>query len=251
MQARIAIVGRGRAGRALARALREAGSSVTLHGRRVAVSISSADVVLLAVPDDAIADVVDDVRRSDRLRPSAVVLHLAGALGPEVLRPLSGQVRGIGVLHPLQSLADPARGGRALRGAIFAIAGNAAGIAAARRLARSVGGHPVRVRPTGRVLYHAAAAMTSGGTAAILAVCEDAMVRAGLRRRDARLGLLALLSGTLGNVAALGPVRGMTGPVARGDRGTIRRHRRALAKVGPAVARLYDALVRAARSKLR
>lgn len=248
MTTRVRIVGAGRAGRALATALgRARGFSVQLVDRRAlaAPRALASDVVLLAVPDDRIRAVAASL--TGRIPRAAVVLHLAGALGPDALGPLVRRVRGAGVLHPLQSLADPARGARSLRGALFAIAGNRAALATAARLARAVGGVPVRIPPSGRVLYHAAASMTSGGVATVLALAEDAMVRAGLSARTARRGLLALLAGTAANVAAMGPKRARTGPIARGDVGTIARHRRALRSLGPAAVALYDALARAAR----
>jgi predicted short-subunit dehydrogenase-like oxidoreductase (DUF2520 family) len=244
---KVAVVGAGRAGRALCRALRAKGFAVRLLDRGGIArprALVGAEVVLFAVPDDRIRAVASSLR--GRIDRSAVVLHLAGALGPEALWPLRHGVRGTGVFHPLQSLADPARGARSLGGALFAVAGDEAALGVARRLARALGGTPIRVRPSGRVLYHAAAALTSGGVATILSLAEDAMVRAGLPRGAARRGLLALLAGTAANAAAMGPRAALTGPIARGDGGTIRRHRRALRALGPDAVRLYDALVRVA-----
>ncbi len=255
-RAAVGIVGPGRAGLGLALALRTKARVLGVHGRRdkpvppgVRLSVGGpppwlgeADVVLLAVGDDALPDVVEDLARAAALRPGQVVLHLSGALSSEVLAPLERRGLHTGSMHPLMTVsADPARAARHLRGATFALEGGFEAVRAADALVRALGGTAAMIAPEAKAAYHAGAVFASNYLVTALAAAERLLVEAGLPAEAAREALLPLARATLDNVAALGPAAALTGPIARGDAQTVRRHRAALAAEER---RLYDALAR-------
>ena len=163
----------------------------------------------------------------------AVVAHLAGSLGTDVLR---GHPRRA-ALHPLVALPDPETGARRLAGgAWFAVAGDPL----VRRVVTDLGGRWFTVADEHRAAYHAAAAIASNHLVALLGQAERVAATAGVPLA----AYLDLVRATVDNVAELGPSAALTGPVARGDWATVARHREAL---DPDELEAYDALVRAAR----
>lgn len=224
------VLGSGRAGNAFALALREAGWRVDGPLGRdhdPATVTSGVDVVLLAVPDAAVAEVAASLTPGP-----AVVLHLSGALRVDVL----GRHERIGSVHPLASLPDGPTGARRLRGAWFATAGDPM----AEEVVAALGGRPVVVPDEVRVRYHAAAAIASNHLVALLGQVERIARTVGVPLE----AYLDLARGSLDNVAASDPATALTGPVARGDWGTVAAHVDAL----PADERLtYTAMADAAR----
>jgi predicted short-subunit dehydrogenase-like oxidoreductase (DUF2520 family) len=215
---RAAVVGAGRAGGSLAGALAASGWTVTVFGRDGDIARCSAatDLVLLAVPDGAVAEVAATVEADG----VAVVAHVSGSLG---LAPLAGHVRRA-VLHPLVSLPDPDTGAARLRaGAWFGLSTEGDPLAA--EVVADLGGRAIAVREADWVRYHAAAVVASNHLVGLLGQVERVAVAIGAPL-DAYLDLAR---GSLENVAALGPGAALTGPVRRGDWATVERHLAALA----------------------
>jgi len=237
---RVAIVGRGRVGRGLARAL-EAGSWEVIEtpGREPERGrVACADVVVLAVPDGAIAATA--ARIAGMLAAGAAVFHCAGARGPEDLAACRRAGAPVGVMHPLASFADPARA-PGLRGARFVLAGDAAAVAVAERLARAVGAVPL-VAPVHGPAYHATAALAANGAVALAHAAVPVLEGLGLDRRAAEQAVGALLRSVADNVETLGVPAALTGPMMRGDAETVAAHRHALAGASPEASRAYDAV---------
>ncbi len=260
----VAIVGAGGLARALSRALaRSGGVRVTIASRRAVAAagvargargvraarriedaVAGASIVVLAVPDRSIAPLA---RLLVPMRPSwrgVVVLHAAGAYGPELLAPLRARAASTGVLHPLAVLG--AKGSTALSGAYARIEGTVSARAAARRLCGLVGLTPLRgaglQSPQGRGSYHAAASLVSNDLVALLAAGQGLLVRQGVQADVALRALIALASGTLTQARDTGLVGALTGPVARNDGATLTAQLRALAKDDPAAAEAHRAL---------
>lgn len=254
--AAVGIVGAGRAGLGLALALARAGHAVRVsarHAQPVPSSLqltvgnlpdwlSQVDVVLLAVPDDAIADVAGELAAAGLIRSAQTVLHVSGALGRDALAPLASSGAALGSLHPLQSLSDPATAPQRLAGAVAAVEGDARAVVVATALARSIGMEPVPVGAARKPAYHAAAVFAANFLVTLAATAQRLFVRAGLPPDEATRALATLMQGTLDNVRAAGPGNALTGPVARGDVETIRRN---LAALDGADAELYRTLTRA------
>jgi predicted short-subunit dehydrogenase-like oxidoreductase (DUF2520 family) len=243
---RVAIRGRGRAGRALARALVAAGISVAWipRGRRRAPARVE-DLVVMAVPDDAIA------AESERLVAQGwrarVALHLSGALRADAARAWRVTGAAVASFHPLGSFSgdrDETAAGHAV-----AIEGDRLAVTAARRLARAIGGRPWRIAAGRKALYHAAASAVAGGTATLVFQAARAAESAGLPAAEALRVFARLAEEAARNVRRRGFPAGLTGPLARGDSGTLALHREALAG-RPELADLYRALAEAARAGL-
>lgn len=234
-----AIVGAGRMGRGLTAALERSGHPVRLVGRdRRPGATRGADVVLLAVPDDAIQALAAELAREGAIGGEQVVLHLSGLLDRAALDPLLSTGAGLGSFHPLQTVADPATAPELLRGAYAGLEGDERALAAGERLAGLLGMRPVRLAPDAKASYHAGAVFASNYAVVLAAVAERLARRAGVSPGDARSVYLPLMRGTLANLA-LGPAAALTGPIRRGDEETVRRH---LATLAPAERRLYREL---------
>ena len=224
-----AIVGRGRLGRVLARALSAAGVDVAGPSGRDA-PVDPADVVLLCVPDAEIARVAAGLRGG-----GAWVGHVSGATR------LTDADVDFG-LHPLQTFVG-SEGPEAFRGIGCAIAGRSpAAREVARDLAIRLGAHPFPIDDDHRAAYHAAASIASNFTVTLLAAAERMAATAGLDRSEAREVLAPLVRTTVENWAAHGPERALTGPVARGDEATVARQREAIAAQAPELLDLFDVL---------
>jgi predicted short-subunit dehydrogenase-like oxidoreductase (DUF2520 family) len=182
------------------------------------------EVVILAVPDDALAEVAWDLARVGAAPPGCAALHMSGALSTDVLGPLHGSGYTLGSMHPLMAVADPWLAGERLMGAAFAISGEPAAAVAARRIVAALRGLPLVITPALRPVYHAAAVVASNYLVAITGLAARLLVQAGVAEDDALPALLPLLRGTLDNIAELGVPASLTGPVARGDIDTIRLH---------------------------
>ncbi len=255
--AAVGVVGAGRAGLSLGLALARAGHVVRVHGRR-AKSVPAPltlttgafpawlwemDILILAVPDDAIAELASALAGAGRVRANQVVLHLSGALGRDALRALAESGAALGSLHPLQTLSDPATAPERLKGAVATVEGDGRAVDVATALARAVGMIPVPLSADQKPRYHAAAVFASNFVVALAAVARRLFVAAGVPDDAAQKALAALMAGALDNVRVAGPEAALTGPVARGDVETIRRHLEALKGRD---AELYRALSRAA-----
>jgi predicted short-subunit dehydrogenase-like oxidoreductase (DUF2520 family) len=226
----VAIVGRGRLGRALADTLRVAGVSVQGPLGRGADG-AGADVVLLCVPDGEIAPA------AVRVAPGRLVGHCSGAT---TLEPLAGHEAFS--LHPLMTVPEH---GATFAGATAAVAGSTPrALDAARTLAERLGLRPVEVVDADRAAYHAAASIASNFLVTLEDAAEELAATAGVDRA----ALVPLVRAAVENWAAAGAERALTGPIARGDEDTVARQRDAVAERTPELLPLWDALAEATRA---
>jgi predicted short-subunit dehydrogenase-like oxidoreductase (DUF2520 family) len=264
-----AVIGSGRLARALLPLLAESGYRIVAVAARskrsaaraipagsralptadAAEAVAGADLVLLAVPDREIAGVARLLAKSGDSRwRSRTVLHHAGALGPEPLRPLARQGAAVGVLHPFQVCADPGVARQALPGSAARIEGDARAVRVADRLARDLGLLPYRPArsfgPRERAAYHAAASLLSNDLVALLDLATTLLERQGMGRTKALRALLALARGTLAHAEQGGLDLALTGPVSRGDAATVAAQLRSLRAIGSDAAELHRLLGR-------
>lgn len=226
---RVVVIGAGRLGRALVAALRTAGADVEGPLGRGAAG-TGADVVLLAVPDAAIADAAACVTAGP------FVGHHSGAT---TLSPLAGH-RAFSV-HPLMTVTAD---GAAFAGVPAAVAGqDEAALAVARALAATLGLEPFTVDDADRAAYHAAACVASNYLVTLEGLAETLAATAGVGRE----ALVPLVRATVENWAARGPAEALTGPVARRDEATVAAHRDAVVTRVPEATGLFDALTLATR----
>ena len=193
--------------------------------------------MFLAVPDGAVAKVAAQMAR--RKLPGAVgFVHVSGALGLDVLTPLSPH--DIGSFHPLQSFPAP-RPPEAFHGITVAVDASSTRLEKQlAQLARDIGGRPRHVGDAERALYHAAAVFASNYVTVVVAEATKILETAGWSRDEAAQALVPLVEGALANIKAHSAMAALTGPVRRGDADTVGRHLTALKD--PDSAQLYRML---------
>jgi len=261
----VSLVGAGRVARGLGWRLREAGWGIAavaaprIKSARAAVRVIgggsvcvwpsprvlNAGVILLAVPDDALADVVAQLERAgDRDLARKVVLHTSGALTSAVLAPLARRGAWTGVLHPMQTFGARAR--PSLEGVLFGVEGHPQALRVIRRVVRSLGGESARIDSARKAHYHAAGTFAAAHVLAAMEAAVQLAVAAGLKRREATRALLRLTRQVLENQELVGPRAAWTGPLSRGDFATIRLHWEALATMPAEFRDAYAALSRLA-----
>jgi predicted short-subunit dehydrogenase-like oxidoreductase (DUF2520 family) len=260
---RIAIVGPGNLGTALALSLKKAGFTIEALvsrskgkarqraeslakqlGARVVTTLQGIDptVVWLCAPDAEIAPAAR-VLASQVAWKGRIALHSSGALTSDELDSLRKLGASVASVHPLMTFV---RGSQpALTGVPFAIEGDGPAVREARRIVRGLQGHSYPIRKQDKAAYHAWATFTSPLLTALLATTERVAAAAGVKRNDAVRRMMPILQQTLANYASLGAAAGFSGPIVRGDAETVKRHLRELKSI-PAARDVYLSLARAA-----
>lgn len=257
---RISIIGAGRLGTTLGRALRRSGHRLDVvvaarsaTARRAANAIDSrslaatwsqfqdkhsgpyqrlfaSDLIIIATPDAAIESVAGELAAvfgkhvGTSTRKSRTVLHTSGAISSQILKPLRLDGLATGSLHPLVSVADVKSDPDIFRDIYFCVEGDARAIRVARMLVTQLGGRSFTIKPESKPLYHAAAVMTSGHVVALFDLALLMLRKCGLSAREAQRVLLPLLRSTTTNLDKNSTARALTGPYARGDFETARKH---------------------------
>ncbi len=251
----VGFIGAGRTATALALGLTKAGYQVSAVSSRSPASaqalaqkvpgckampqpadvLKRCDVLFLTVPDDAIASLAGALP----WRPGQGAVHCSGALSMEVLSAARDRGALVGALHPLQTFATRDGRGKSLAGVTFAIEGEGELGVWLEEAVRRLGGHSVSIAAQDRPLYHAAAVMSCGYVATLLDAAYALWEAMGFSREEAVKALLPLTRGTLDNVESQGARNAATGPIIRGDMGTVVTHLIALEARVPEAVPLY------------
>lgn len=236
---KIAIIGAGKVGKALSRALRGGPHKTTLRAlRRGPPRKLDAALVVLAVRDGAIGPLCADLAGSGALSARSAVVHVAGALGPEALAPLDGHCAGLGQAHPMISFAS-SRVFPELRGGHMLVSGDPVAVRRARTLAKALGMVPREWHRVDRSGYHAAGGLVANGATALAAGGARLLVEAGVPESDVPRVLGPLLRSVAGNIEKLGLPEALTGPVRRGDSSAVEQHLERIAATAPDLIGLY------------
>jgi predicted short-subunit dehydrogenase-like oxidoreductase (DUF2520 family) len=263
MSRTVSIVGAGRLGRAFGRSLRRLGWRIGAVVTRSAASsrsavgaigagkafaaltceVMDADVILLATPDDALAEVARKLAKlaGGKCR-GKVMLHTSGALDNSVLRPLERCGALTGSIHPMQTFTKNSRPN--LKGVIFAIEGHPRARGTAGQMAQAMGGIAVPVASRSKPAYHAAGTLVAGHALALTEAATRMLIKLGFTRRHAVQTLLPLMRQMLANFEKHGARAAWTGPASRGDYATVEKHHDALRRHPREFGESYAALLR-------
>ncbi|OGO55727.1 MAG: hypothetical protein A2V84_03685 [Chloroflexi bacterium RBG_16_70_13] len=253
----VGIVGAGAVGTALGMALARAGWPVAAVASRDAARrerfrslvpgargfaeatalLDEVELVILAVPDDVIPSLAGQLR----MYSGQAMVHTSGALGAEALAPAMAAGTQVGAFHPLVAFADTELAVAALHGATVAIEGDDQLVDLLARMAEAVGAQAVRLAPGTKAAYHAAAVLAAGGFIALLDAIAELGRVAGLDEAGSLSIYGRLAEQSLANARVLGIARALTGPMTRGDVGTLDRHLATMRAHAPAALALYVA----------
>ncbi|MHC6175063.1 Rossmann-like and DUF2520 domain-containing protein [Glutamicibacter sp. X7] len=200
------------------------------------------ELVLFAVPDDVLAELVAGLAAGGHFQPGHLVVHTAGRYGTSILTPaLEHGALGLAI-HPAMTFTGMSMDLARLTDCVFAVTADEAILPVAQALVVEMRGEPVTVAEADRPTYHAALAHAANHLNTLTAQASDMLRRIGISEPSATLS--ALMGASLDNALRSGP-GSLTGPVARGDLGTVRAHRAALAEEPEETSSSYLALARA------
>jgi predicted short-subunit dehydrogenase-like oxidoreductase (DUF2520 family) len=194
------------------------------------------DILWLAVPDGEIEKLARQL--AGRRQLPAIVLHPSGALSSAVLAPLSRRGVHTASAHPMMTFVagEPP----SLKGACFAVEGDAVALRKARETARKLGARCFAIDPANKALYHAFGSMLSPMLVAELAAAEQVGLAAGVPKAEVRRVMEPIVRRTIGNALRSGAAASLSGPLVRGDLATIAAHLKALGRTPES--RVYRAL---------
>ncbi|RCG29118.1 DUF2520 domain-containing protein [Sphaerisporangium album] len=255
----VGVLGAGRVGSVLGAALAQAGhhvaaaAGVSEDSRRRAAErlgiglsrpedvIRQAELVLLTVPDDVLPGLVSGLAATGVDLRGKMLLHTSGAYGLGVLEPATAAGALPFALHPVMTFTGRDDDLRRLVGCSFGVTAPEVLRPVAEALVIEMGGEPVWIPDEDRALYHAALAGAANHMVTLIAESQELLRKIGVEHPGRMLG--PLLGAALDNALRLG-LAGLTGPVVRGDAGTVRRHVDALILAAPEAADAYIALAR-------
>jgi predicted short-subunit dehydrogenase-like oxidoreductase (DUF2520 family) len=255
---RIGFIGAGTVGTALAVSLARQGYSVVAAASRSRSSaqrlaarvegcralaqpqevVEATELVFVTTPDDAIGPVVAGLR----WRPGVAVVHSSGATSLDVLEPARRAGAQVGGFHPLQTFASVEEALENLPGSAFGLEAEGELLDGLKEVAERLGGGWVELGPGDKVLYHAAAVIACNYLVTLMGMATGLWQRFGVEAAQATQALLPLLQGTLNNMERVGLPHCLTGPIARGDIGTIQKHLAALEERAPELLGAYRQL---------
>jgi predicted short-subunit dehydrogenase-like oxidoreductase (DUF2520 family) len=255
----VGVLGAGKVGSVLGAALVQAGhrvvaaSGVSDDSQRRAADrlgvktsppdevVAAAELIMLAVPDDALPDLVGGLARTGAALKGKLLVHTSGAYGLSVLDP-AAEVGALPLaLHPVMTFTGRDDDLNKLTGISYGVTAPDLLRPVAEALVIEMGGEPVWIAESDRALYHAALANAANHMVTLIAESQELLQRIGVEHPGRMLG--PLLGAALDNVLRLG-IAGLTGPVVRGDAGTVRKHVDALILAAPEAADAYIALAR-------
>jgi predicted short-subunit dehydrogenase-like oxidoreductase (DUF2520 family) len=204
--------------------------------------LQAADLVLLTVPDDALPGLVSGLAETGAVRPGQLLVHTSGRFGASVLDPALRAGALPLALHPVMTFTGTAVDVERLAGCTFGVTAPEELRMAAEALVIEMGGEPEWVAEEARPLYHAGLAIGANHMVTLVAQAMDVLTAAGVAEPGRMLG--PLLGAALDNALRSGDAA-LTGPVARGDAGTVAAHLAQLRAHAPQTVAPYVAMARA------
>jgi predicted short-subunit dehydrogenase-like oxidoreductase (DUF2520 family) len=186
------------------------------------------DIVLIATRDDQIADVCSDLCRQNKIDAHHLVGHLSGAHSSRILSDALRLGATVFSLHPLQAFADEDKALADLPNTFFSLEGQGEHLQSVKQILAQTGNRFFSISSDYKSLYHLSACILSNYLVTLMDCGLTALEKSGIDPEEGFLAMRPLIEGTLSNIARMGPAKALTGPIARGDTGTIQRHLQAL-----------------------
>jgi len=252
---KIGIIGAGTVGSALAVRLADNGYPVVAVASRTLISAEKlantikgcqacdnnqqvadlADIVFITTPDAVIPNIVTSLQ----WHKGQSVIHCSGADSTEVLEPARQMGANTGAFHPLQTFAGVQQAIANLPGSTIAIEAEEPLLSTLKEMAAALNCRWIELKASDKVVYHAAAVIASNYLVTLVKLADDLWETFGIPREQATQALLPLLKGTLNNIENVGIPQALTGPIARGDLETVKKHLAALQKEAPDALSVY------------
>ncbi|MFA5367371.1 MAG: DUF2520 domain-containing protein [Dehalococcoidia bacterium] len=191
--------------------------------------VDNANLIFITSPDDVIAPIAASLKWNN----GQSVVHCSGAASLDILAPAREDGAVTGAMHPLQTFAGISQAIENIPGSTFAIEADEPLFSTLRDMAIAMGGTCIKLNPGDKVLYHAAAVLSCNYLVTLVKLATDLYKSFGIDPQQATQALMPLLQGTLNNIGSAGIPDCLTGPIARGDTGTIRKHIAAMEQSAP------------------
>lgn len=204
-------------------------------------AVPEADCILITTPDDAISSACQEIALCPTIKDN-FVFHMSGAGGLDLLESAKKAGADVASIHPLQSFSSINQAIQNIPGSYFGITTDKKAQKIAKNIVRDLGGIPILISSDQKPLYHAAACFASNYLVSLMNVVESIYQTIGMNEKDAKKAYLPLVYGSLKNIEKSGSISSLTGPIARGDFGTIKKHISAINKNLPQYSSLYSSL---------
>jgi predicted short-subunit dehydrogenase-like oxidoreductase (DUF2520 family) len=204
-------------------------------------ALQKADFILITTPDDIISSVCREIALSPTIK-GKFVFHMSGAGGLDLLETARKAGAVIASIHPLQSFSSIDQAIQNIPGSYFGITADKKAGMFAKKIVRDLGGIPFFISDEQKPLYHAAACFASNYLVSLMNVVESIYQVIGLGEKEAKKAYLPLVYGSLKNIERSGSIHALTGPIARGDFGTLQKHLAAINETLPQYSSLYRCL---------
>lgn len=254
----IAIIGAGRLGTALGRALSKKGYAIKALSCRSLLSVEESqriigqgislldniqaslygEILFLSAPDDELKGVVKELESAPLQWEGKVVFHCSGLQTSKILEPLKAKGAHTASVHPIQSFPSKQTSPDVFQGIYFALEGDPEAVSTAREIVQTLGARHFLIRPEEKASYHTACSMASNMCVVLLDSAISLLRECGMGEEQAKKILWPLIEGTLHNVNKIDISDALTGPVPRGDVNTIKKHLEELKKF-PLIRRIY------------
>jgi predicted short-subunit dehydrogenase-like oxidoreductase (DUF2520 family) len=209
--------------------------------RKLKEAVQEADCILITTPDDSISSACWEIALCPAIK-GKFVFHMSGAGGLDLLESAKKAGAAVASIHPLQSFSSIDQAIKNIPGSYFGITADKKAQLPAKNIIRDLGGIPLFISSDQKPLYHAAACFASNYLVSLLNTVESIYQAIGLNEKDAKTAYLPLVYGSLKNIEKSGSISSLTGPIARGDFGTIKKHISAINKNLPQYSSLYSSL---------
>jgi predicted short-subunit dehydrogenase-like oxidoreductase (DUF2520 family) len=257
----ISIIGAGIVGTAIGEALEARGFKIAAVSARSQASLEragahlsarvtsdsvdaakSGDIIFITTPDDSVSQACEDIAANGGFDSNDTVFHMSGALGLNALGGALHYGAKIGSIHPMQTFSDIETAVDSLPGSVFGITAEGETLTLAEEIVSVLGGESFLIRDEDKPIYHAAACVVSNYLVSLVHFGEQLYGDIGIPKETAKKAFMPLIRATVENIGKKGTTPSLTGPIARGDADTIRRHLAAMEKTSPWAVSLYREL---------